>query len=186
MPLQERLNDKRHYFSLRCQQEEKQESVDSKNGFPKEKLMLKLEWHSRFWRPSRLNPTVNCSQGPGLLVPRQHLIPLGLPGGPTLHWIWQSSSDWFLRTHSKPQQNSTNPPSCPNSPSTLETQSFLGNNAGCQLLRGIFLALPALGKGVGGRKDKAEMARPRKSKKCLNLECGKWRLLSFPAVSFPS
>lgn len=85
VPLQERLNDKRHYFSLRCQQEEKQESVDSKNGFPKEKLMLKLEWHSRFWRPSRLNPTVNCSQGPGLLVPRQHLIPLGLPGGPTLH-----------------------------------------------------------------------------------------------------
>lgn len=171
VPLQERLNDKRHYFSLWCQQEEKQELVSSKNGFPMETQMQKLEWHSLFWRPSRLNPTVNCSQSPGLLVPRQHLLPLGLPGGPTLHWIWQSCPDWFLRTHSKPQQNSTNPLSCPNSPSTLVIQSFLGNNTGCQLLQGIFLALRALGKGGGGRKGKAEMARPRKRKKCLNLGC---------------
>lgn len=43
VPLQERLNDKRHYFSLWCQQEEKQELVSSKNGFPMETQMQKLE-----------------------------------------------------------------------------------------------------------------------------------------------
>lgn len=43
VPLQEHLNDKRHYFSLWCQQEEKQELVSSKNGFPMETQMQKLE-----------------------------------------------------------------------------------------------------------------------------------------------